>query len=126
MKKFIKIVAGLFIVIIILSCVGLIFLMKDIDEGKAVEINSVNIATVNDGEYVGKYSFSRWQSEVLVKVIEGKIIDIKLLSSPLTPDVSKELFDNVIKEQRVDVDVVSGAKVTSKAYLKSIENALSQ
>ena len=41
------------------------------------------------------------------------------------PEVTQELFDNVIAAQSIDVDVLSGATVTSKAYLKSIENALS-
>lgn len=63
--------------------------------------------------------------EVSVRIKNGKIAEIKLFSDPLTPDASNELFNQVIKEQRVDVDVISGATVTLKAYLKAIENALS-
>ena len=39
-------------------------------------------------------------------------------------DVEDELINNVIKNQSLDVDVVSGATVSSKAILKAIENAL--
>lgn len=40
------------------------------------------------------------------------------------PNLSDELFSDVIKSQNTTVDTISGATVTSKAYLKSIENAL--
>ena len=41
-------------------------------------------------------------------------------------EVSRELFNKVIKTQDTNVDIISGATVPSKAYLKSIENALSK
>jgi uncharacterized protein with FMN-binding domain len=40
------------------------------------------------------------------------------------PDVSEELFMRVMESQDTRVDAVTGATVTSKAYLKAIENAL--
>ena len=40
------------------------------------------------------------------------------------PEWTKELFDKIIQKQNTEVDIVSGATVTSKAYMKSIENAL--
>jgi len=49
---------------------------------------------------------------------------IKLLSSSLTPDISDDLFKEIIKNQNIKIDVISGATATSKAYLKSVENAL--
>ena len=36
------------------------------------------------------------------------------------------LFDEVIKSQSLQVDVISGATLTSKAHLKAVENALEQ
>ena len=41
-------------------------------------------------------------------------------------EVSMALIDEVIKKQDTNVDIISGATVTSKAYLQSIENALSK
>jgi uncharacterized protein with FMN-binding domain len=38
--------------------------------------------------------------------------------------VSEELFQRVIAQQTTQVDAVSGSTVTSRAYLKAIENAL--
>lgn len=126
MKRFLKVLLGILVVLVIFIGIGFYSMTKDIKEGKTVEINNVNIATLSDGEYNGKFSFSRWQSEVNVIVKNGKIMEIKLISPPLVPDISTQLFDEVIKNQRIDVDVVSGATVTSKAHLKAVENALSR
>ncbi|WP_423055650.1 FMN-binding protein [Acetobacterium carbinolicum] len=40
--------------------------------------------------------------------------------------MTSTIINQVIKIQNTTVDTVSGATVTSKAYLKSIENALTQ
>lgn len=39
-------------------------------------------------------------------------------------DVTKGILNRVIENQNTNIDVISGATVTCKAYLKSIENAL--
>lgn len=119
-KLIIEIVGG----ILIVTGLGLLGIMKDIPTLKALNINSVNISTLPDGIYTGKYEFSRWKSEVSVSIQRGKLINIERLSEPLTPDVSEELFNAIIEEQKLDVDVITGATATSKAYMKSVENAL--
>ncbi|MCC3866902.1 FMN-binding protein [Terrisporobacter mayombei] len=112
------------LLVIIVS--GLFAVTRGIKEGKKVEINSVDISKLEDGAYVGKYSKNRWTSEVEVSVKGKKIESIKLLSEPLTPDVGDELSKKIIEKQNVNVDVISGATVSSKAYLKSVENALNK
>lgn len=111
-------------IIVIIVGGGLFTATKGLKEGKNVEINNVDMSKLADGTYSGQYSKGRWNSEVEVTVKDNKIEDIKLLSEPLTPDVSKELSKEIIEKQKVKVDVVSGATVSSKAYLKSVENAL--
>ncbi len=39
-------------------------------------------------------------------------------------EVTNTLFDRIIQNQSLDVDIETGATVTSHAYLKAIENAL--
>ena len=111
-------------IIVILAGGGLFAITRGLTEGKNVEINNVDISKLADGTYSGQYSKGRWNSEVEVTVKDNKIEGIKLLSDPLIPDVSKELSKEIIEKQKVKVDVVSGATVSSKAYLKSVENAL--
>lgn len=76
--------------------------------------------------YNGKYKSGRWSNELNVIVKGNKITAIKIADDVTftMPGVSDKLFNNVIKAQDTKVDAVSGATVTSKAYLKSIENAL--
>lgn len=111
-------------IIVIIVGGGLFAMTRGLTEGKNVEINNVDISKLADGTYSGQYSKGRWNSEVEVTVKDNKIEGIKLLSDPLIPDVSKELSKEIIEKQKVKVDVVSGATVSSKAYLKSVENAL--
>lgn len=113
-------------VLLVIIVSGLFIMTRGIKEGKEVEINSVDISKLEDGTYVGKYSKDRWTSEVEVSVRDKKIENIKVLSEPLTPDVSSELSEKIIEKQNVNVDVISGATVSSKAYLKSVENALNK
>ncbi len=112
---------GVFLVLGVLMMRGA---TKDIPTIKALTINPVDITQIEDGEYQGKYELGRFLSEVNVTIKDGKIVDIKRLSAPLVKDVSEELFERMIQEQRVDVDTVSGATANSKANMKSVENAL--
>ncbi|MBV1758052.1 MAG: FMN-binding protein [Dethiosulfatibacter sp.] len=58
----------------------------------------------------------------------GRISKIDVLDNVrfVQEGVSDTLFEKVISTQDTKVDTVSGATVTSKAYLKAIENALVQ
>ncbi|WP_206172748.1 FMN-binding protein [Acidilutibacter cellobiosedens] len=48
-------------------------------------------------------------------------------SAELTGGLSiDDMFDNVVKSQTLQVDVINGATLTSKVHLKALENALKQ
>jgi uncharacterized protein with FMN-binding domain len=62
-------------------------------------------------------------------VSSGKVTDIKMLGSgdPGGKNTQHEaLYDRVIQAQSLQVDTISGATLTSKAYLQAVENALVQ
>ena len=83
---------------------------------------------IENGVYKSKYSGGRWSNEVNVTISERKVtkIDIvKSVSFEMT-EVTSVLVKNVIEKQNTTIDIISGATVTSKAYLKAIENALSK
>lgn len=88
-------------------------------------IGNVSAADVPDGKYTGSFDGYRWSNTLQVTVIGGQITDIEIVrdQSVAMPDVGK-LFASIKEKQSLQVDVVSGATVTSKAYLKAIENAL--
>ncbi|KTD85658.1 FMN-binding protein [Paenibacillus etheri] len=66
----------------------------------------------------------------------GQIFDIKILKGALDKNGNLlklkggisigDLFRHVIESQALQVDVISGATLTSKAHLKALENALEQ
>lgn len=127
MKKFLKIFICLIVIVVITFACAILYLNYGLKAGSNTTINGLNMSDINDGVYNGKYKFGRWSNNLDVTVKHGKIIYIKIIKDVtfVKPDVRDELFIRVIEAQNTEVDVISGATVTSKAYLKSIENALS-
>jgi uncharacterized protein with FMN-binding domain len=128
MKKAVRVILILVVAIIAIGVVGLFFLTRGLKSGSKVEISSINPSSLDDGIYKGSYSAGRWSNELAVTMKEGKIQEIKIIKDMdiAPPEISNEIFSRVIKLQNTDVDAVSGATVTSKAYLKSIETALTK
>jgi uncharacterized protein with FMN-binding domain len=91
-----------------------------------LSINPLDLSVKEDGVYKGSYNFGRWSNEISVTVKDHKITDIEITDDMMIakPEVTSELLQNVMAAQNTTVDLVSGATVSCKAYLKSIENAL--
>lgn len=125
MKKGLKILITFIVLIAVISGGVIIALTQGLEEGKNVEITGLNLSNVEDGTYKGKYDFKRWSNELEVTVKDKKITDVKIVRDVqfANPAVSLQVFDDVIKAQDTTVDIISGSTVTSKAYLKAIENA---
>lgn len=126
MKLLLKIVLAIIIIFVLVAGAGMFYLSRGLDSGRKLNINSVNVSLINDGVYDGKYKEGRWSNEVNVTVTGHKITKIDIIKDVTfnRDEWTKELFNRVIEKQNTNVDVVSGATVTSKAYLKAIENAL--
>jgi uncharacterized protein with FMN-binding domain len=123
-KKKVKIIITVFIVIL---GVFVYNMTKELKVGSEVQLSGINPTEVADGRYEGKYDYSRWTNTVTVEVQAGKIISIDILKDVVAPEItncSEEIIQRVIETQDTKVDAVSGATVTSKAYLKAIEDAL--
>ncbi|HYF81750.1 MAG TPA: FMN-binding protein [Clostridia bacterium] len=112
--------------------IGGSYLSKEYNEAKNLPLNDLDFSKLNDGTYIGEYEggMYKWRvNKVQVIVTSGKVKDIKLLSTSGTGCVKIDpvmLYDRVIEAQSLQVDTVSGATLSSKAYLKSVENALSK
>ncbi|MCF6335893.1 MAG: FMN-binding protein [Spirochaetales bacterium] len=104
-------------------------LSREHEEARNVEIRNINFMKLFDGNYNGFYEggMYKWrENEVRVMITSGKVSEIALLSSKENrpPEFTEELFNRIIENQSLQVDVITGATLTSKAFLKSIENAL--
>jgi uncharacterized protein with FMN-binding domain len=108
--------------------VAIIVLMNGMEDGKKIEITNINLETIEDGTYTGSYELARWSNSVEVTVVNHRIEKIIVLDDVLIQldELTQRLFNNVIMNQTLDVDIETGSTVTSLAYLKSIENALGE
>lgn len=124
MKKKLLITFG--IVVVILAA-GFLFITDGLSEGAKVSLNGIDLSDKSDGSYTGTYEFKRWTNTLVVQVKDHKITHIEFdkdVAAAGMADCSNEMFRRVIEAQDTNVDAVSGATVTSKAYLKAIEDAL--
>jgi len=116
MKKILKTIFISIGVLFIIAVTFTFYLSRGVNSYESIELTDINMSNLSDGTYTGEYSEGRWRNTVEVTVTNGKIIAIEPIQSVL--------FERVIDEQKITVDTITGATVTSKAYLKSIENAL--
>ena len=112
--------------------IGWVFLSREHREARSLPLNRANFSRLVDGTYHGLYEggMYKWRrNECDVTVTNGKVTDIELTASA---DPGKEnakaemLYERVIAAQSLQVDTISGATLTGKAYLQCVENALLQ
>jgi uncharacterized protein with FMN-binding domain len=107
-------------------------LSKEHREARSLPLNAVDFSRLSDGTYHGAYAggMYKWRAnECQVTVSSGKVTDIQLSGSrdPAAKNTQHEvLYERVIQAQSLQVDTISGATLTSKAYLQCVENALVQ
>lgn len=93
---------------------------------KAV-VESINLQSIKDGVYIGEYDANVIAAKVSVEVENGKIIGVTLLQHKQERGEPAEvLTSEVVKQQSLDVDTITGATNSSKVILKAIENALNK
>ena len=127
MNKKLKILITIIIIIITIVLFILFYLTRGLQEGENIEVNDVDLSYLeDDGFYTGSFDFGRWSNEAKVTIKDKEIIDIEFTDdvSFSKDEVREEIISRVISEQKIRVDVVSGATVTSKASMKSVEKAL--
>lgn len=128
MKKILKTLLIIIGVLLIIAIGFTFYLSRGTDSYDAIDINDINISDLSDGTYTGRYSEGRWRNTVEVTVANGKITEIVPIQSVLfeREEITNQIFEKVINEQKITIDTITGATITSKAYLKSIENALNK
>jgi uncharacterized protein with FMN-binding domain len=126
MKKWIIVLASVVIVIFI-AVILIVNLIGGIDKKiENLSINNINLANIEDGDYIGKYSVFPVSVEVKVTVTDHQITDIVILKHENGQGKPAEVIIEDVKEkQSLDVPIISGATYSSKVILKAIEAALS-
>ncbi|MDZ5017025.1 FMN-binding protein, partial [Clostridium perfringens] len=122
MKTFFKILMSLILLFLLIFVGGIFYLSRGLNEVISISLNGIDISKLDDGKYTGEYDHGRWTNKLDITVKNNKITEI-LIKDDVTFSklgVSEELFNKVIETQSTKIDAISGATVTSKAYLKSI------
>jgi len=107
-------------------------LSREHKEARSLPLDAVDFDRLADGTYHGAYAggMYKWRAnECQVTVSSGRVTGIQLVDSsdPGSKNTGHEaLYDRVIEAQSLQVDTISGATLTSKAYLQAVENALIQ
>ncbi|MDD3959794.1 MAG: FMN-binding protein [Oscillospiraceae bacterium] len=98
---------------------------KNLDALNDIRIENIDLSAVPDGTYEGSYDRFPVSVTVEVTVRDGKIGDIILVRHVNGQGQTAEaIVDEVIKQQTLQVDAVSGATYSSKVILLAIDDAL--
>lgn len=123
MKKFFKILA-IVVVLIFIAATAMFFYIKT-RPLPSVEIGSVDLKSVQDGSYIGEYEEGPVKAVVRVDVANNKITSIEIVKHKNgLGKKAEKITKEIEKAQSLDVDVVSGATLSSRVILKAVEIAL--
>ncbi len=125
-KRIIMCIATLLILIVLFSAA--VYLQSVADYQNAVKettIGEVDFSAIPDGVYVGEYDVNFIYAKVEVTVQNGEMTDIVILKHKQERGKAAEaVVTQMVAEQKIDVDAVSGATNSSTVIKKAVENAL--
>lgn len=93
----------------------------------AAETVAIEEASYKDGTYQGSGSGYSGKTKVSVTISDGKITDIKILSTGDDEDYfidARDVIPEIIEKQSLEVDNISGATHSVKGIIKAVRNAL--
>ena len=102
--------------------------VMNLNKIRNMPIKNINLTKVSDGIYKGEEHAGNYTYKVRVTVENHKIVNIEGVDNRKSPYVTyaEGVFAKIIKQQKVDVDAITGATTTSKAFMKAVENALDE
>ena len=131
------IVMGIVVLVAAGLGVGLLLDGPSRREAAGLTFAKIDFDSLQDGTYTGEFvggtSHLR-DTKVSVMIADGDIAEVKVLKGAVdkegTPvELTKgktiqQVFDAVSQAKTLDVDVISGATLTTKTHLKALEHAL--
>ena len=127
MKRIFKtvIIIVLVMVVLIIGIMG--YTQNRLNKLVQMPVSNVALGTIDDGTYEGSYSVFPVTVKLNVTVKDHKISEILILEHINGQGGKAEaIVDQVIENQSLQVDIISGATYSSKVILKSIEEALTE
>ena len=92
---------------------------------EAITIQEVDLSQVADGTYTGSCDAGLVSAQVAVTVEEGAITEVSLTDyHSILGRGAEAIPGEIVAQQRIGVDAVSGATDSSTVIQKAVENAL--
>jgi len=92
---------------------------------KLKKVKDISLINTKDSIYIGKHSNGPVKVISKVTVIDHRITDIDIIEHRTGQGQAAEsITDSIIKHQTICLDAISGATMSSKCILKSVEKAL--
>ena len=125
MKKSKKVLLITFFVVLFLLITGKIIIGNMVRNVQNISVFMPDLSNVQDGNYIGEYSITPVHVNVEVSVTNHRITNITILQHDNgLGSTAESIVNDVVEEQSLDIDAVSGATVSSKCILKAVENAI--
>ncbi len=92
---------------------------------QAIQVQNVDLSTIVDGEYFGDCDVDFVRARVRIVVKQHVIEELELLEHLHERGSAAEaLPSKILSEQRIDIDVITGATSSSKVIQEAVYNAL--
>ena len=125
MKKVLIILGIIILVIIVLGSIAFNRINKNLQSLEENRISMIDLASLEDGVYLGSYAAFPVKVKVEVLLKDHKIEDIKILEHVNGKGKpAEDIVKAMIEKQTIDVDVIAGASYSSRVIQKAIEEAL--
>lgn len=126
--------SSVFFTAVLIFAFVFIFVIQGVEYGEVAPGNPedevAETEEVNESGEVYTASAEGYGGELTVdvEIADNKIIDVKIVDHKETDNISDPAIENVpaaiVENQSTDVDVASGATVTSEAIMEAVTNAL--
>lgn len=111
-----------------LLLISMLILLSSCAISRAHFRDTLELARLKDGVYIGEDSVSLCNVKLSVTIKEGRISDIKILSHfvsyPLAERAYTIIPKRIIEKQSLDVDAVTGATISYNNIKKALQDAL--
>ncbi|MGI6213712.1 MAG: FMN-binding protein [Christensenellales bacterium] len=98
---------------------------KNLKQLEAEQFGAIDLSEIEDGEYIGSFSVFPVAAKVKVTIVDHEITKIDILEHDNGRGKSAEVItEDIIEQQSLDVDVITGATHSSKVILLAVEDAL--
>ncbi len=111
--------------ILVVGFLSLFLLNENAQHALSQDRSMPDLSTAIDGVWYGSYTIWPVSAEVNVEIVDQKIHDIVLIKHFTGRGQGAEvLLQNALREQTLELDLISGATISSQAIIQAIREAL--